>query len=181
MADMEKLDENLPAIIPDFEEAWRKVCKRDFGPRMMRALQRVAAGSTAKEAAKAEGFKMPTDVYRRCKEVGLVNTKTQFIINRHAAIASLSGAELERRLLEEPEAVTAPQLAVINGISTDKLLVYEKNAKSDGADYMSALEVAAKIAADGGSMELKVTVRPAVAEPVISESDIIDVTPVEGA
>ncbi len=176
MAELEKIDSNLPAIIPDCEEAWIKICKHDFGPRMLRALQRVAGGSSARAAATAEGYGTATDVYRHCKSAGLINTKTKFIIDKHAAVASLSGAELERRLLEAPDDVTTRDLTVINGVATDKILAYEKNAKNDGADYMSALEqVAAKVAASGASLELKVTVKPAVEDI----GTLIDVTPQE--
>jgi hypothetical protein len=178
MNGLEKIDTELPEILPESEEAWIKLQEAGHGPRMMRALQRVAAGASVREAGEAEGYKSMTDVYRHCKKWGLVDTKTRAIIDKHRDVATLSGEELRRRIADDPDAVTTRDLTVINGVATDKVLAYEKNAKDDGGGYISALESVAKRVADSGvSLELKVTLRPSEEEDM--EGEVIDVVQIQ--
>ncbi len=161
MNGLEKIDTTLPEILPESEEAWIKLQEAGHGPRMMRALQRVAGGCSVREAVEAEGYKSSTDVYRHCKKWGLVDTKTRAIIDKHRDVAKLSGDEMERRLMDAPRDVTTRDLTVINGVATDKVLAYEKQNRDDGGGYVSALEAVVKRVAESGvSMELKVTVKP---------------------
>jgi len=151
----------LPAILPEAEEAWAAVLERGFQPRMQAALQRVAAGESVPDAGRAEGYSSFTDIYRHSKACGLIDLRTDALIDINRSIAHLSGMELMRRLLHSPKDISTHALAVTSGINTDKVLKAEERSKPDGANYISALEAANKLIAEGGSIELTVTVRPA--------------------
>ena len=144
---------------------------------MKSALRRIACGESIRGAAEAEGYSSHSDVYRYAKQYGIVDVRTQRVMDGHRHIARLSGEELERRLTTEPEKISPSQLAVISGISTDKLLAHEKNQTDDGSSYISALEqMAQRVAESGASLELKVTVGPA--QPgATGAHETIDVTP----
>ncbi len=102
--------------------------------------------------------------------------RTRRLIDTHRHVARLSGEELELRLTTEPEKISASQMAVISGISTDKVLAHEKSQTDDGSSYLSALEkMAERFAESGKTLELKVTLSPAARDA----DDAIDVTPTE--
>jgi len=174
-------------ILPEAAEAWDKICDSKVQPRMLSALRRVCAGATIREARIAEGYASHSEIAKHCKRFGLLKLTTRSIIDQHRSIAKLSAEEMERRLHEKPEEIPTNQLAVIGGISTDKVLSHEKQAKDDGSTYLSALEAMAKrVAESGAELELKVTVKPKAEEPpkdeVISPSgEVIDVTPTDAA
>ena len=164
---------DLPAIAKEAEEAWTKIEQSNLGDRMKSALRRISCGESIRGSAEAEGYSSHSDVYRYAKQFGIVNLKTKAIVDQHRSIAKLATAEVERRLLDDPEnAGSTSQLAVVGGISTDKVFAAEKVGKDDGASYLSALEkVAAQFAKSGKALELKVTVGP-----VTPSADAIDVT-----
>ena len=173
----------LPAILPEAEEAWAAVEARGFGPKMTAALRHVATGMTVREAGEAEGFSKFTEIHRHAKACGLQKVRTEGMIELHRSVATLALEKLEEALIDGTSKISAAQLAIIAGISTDKPLKYEERSKDDGRSYMGALEqVAARLSeAGGGSLEIKVTVTPAepirttLAQDVIE--DAIDVTP----
>ena len=167
---------NLPAVRPELEGAWAKIEASGLGDRMKSALRRIACSESIRGAAEAEGYSSHGDVYRYARRFGIVDVRTRSLIETHRRVAKLSGEELEGRLVDDPEAVTSPQLAVIAGISTDKVLAHEKTAKDDGGSYISALEkVAAQIAESGQTLELRVSV-----SPNRPGADAIDVTAEHG-
>ena len=95
----------------------------------------------------------------------------------HRHIARLSIEALERRLTTEPEKISASQMAVIAGISTDKVLAHEKNQTDDGSSYLGALEKAAeRFAESGKTLELRVSIGP-TAPGASGSREVIDVTP----
>lgn len=164
---------DLPAVPKEFEEAWAEIEQSGLGDRMKSALRRIACGESIRGAAEAEEYASHVDVYRYAKRFGIVDVRTRSLIDTHRRIAKLSGEETERRLIEEPDAIKSPALAVVGGISTDKVLAYEKTETDDGTTYISALEkVAARIAESGESLELRVSVGPTT-----PSADAIDVTP----
>jgi len=173
---------DLPAVIKGAGAALKAIERSNLGDRMKRALRRVAGGQAVRESAKAEGYSDSRDLYRYCKRFDLIDVRTKAIIDTHRHIAKLAGSELEERLLRDSSKISASQLAVMAGISTDKVLASEKTNVDDGAGYLSALEKMAEgFAASGKTLELRVSVgatRPAATGP----HEVIDVTPtgVEG-
>jgi hypothetical protein len=171
--------ENLPAVAKEAEEAWAKIEQSNLGDRMKRALRRIAGGGSIRGAAEAEGYTSHSDVYRYAKRFGIADERTRAIINAHRSVAKLAGEEMVKRLTENPDEIKTPALAIIGGISTDKVLAHEKSQTDDGSSYISALEkVAAEILASGKSLELKVSVGPTL--PTVNASgshEVIDVTP----
>ena len=164
---------DLPAIAKEAEEAWKKIEQSNLGDRMKRALRRIACGEGIQDSAEAEGYSSHSDVYRYAKRFGIVDVRTSRLIDKHRHVARLSGEVLERRLTKEPEKISAAQLAVIQGISTDKVLAHEKNQTDDGASYLSALEKMAERFAEGGkTLELRVSLGPTA-----PGAETIDVTP----
>jgi len=168
----------LVPIPPEHEAAWARVEGSSLNDQMKAALRLVACGEQYREAARLVGYADHSRVYATARKFDLVDLRTQTVIKIDRSISKLAGAELERRLTEKIETITAPQLAVIKGISTDKVLAHDKSAKDDGTSYMSALEeVAARVAESGAQLELKVTVKPADPQKVTLEAETIDVTP----
>jgi hypothetical protein len=170
---------DLPAIAKEVEEAWTQIEQSNLGDRMKRALRRVAGGLAIRESAEAEGYSGHADLYRYAKRFGLVDVRTKAIINTHRNVAKLAGEEMERRLSEDPDAIKTSALAIIGGISTDKVLVHEKTETDDGASYISALEkVAAEIVASGQALKIQVEIGPTLpGADATGSHETIDVTP----
>ena len=167
-------DLELP-IVPDERNAaqWAEIAASPVpNDRIKRALLRVAAGAPFREAASAEGYKDHKRVFFYAKKFGLIDVKTNSLIALNRDIARLSGEILRDRLIDEPGEFTNRDLAVDQGISMDKVLAYEAKAKSDGADYISALErISRDVIATGQGLEITVAVRPTEVR------EIVDVTP----
>jgi len=164
---------DLPAIAKEAEETWTQIEQSNLGDRMKRALRRIACGEGIRGAAEAEGYSSHSDVYRYAKQFGIVDVRTQKLIDNHRRVARLSGEELEQRLATEPEKISTHALAVIGGVATDKVLAHEKNQTHDGTSYLSALEKMAERFAEGGkTLELRVSVGPTA-----PGAETIDVTP----
>jgi len=170
---------DLPAVSREAETALVAIEQSQLRGRMKRALILVAKGASVRDAATAEDYATHSDVYRLARKFGLVDLRTKVIVESHRSVAKLSTAELESRLLDEPKTFSGPQLAVVSGIATDKILLHEKSKTEDGGAYISALEkMAAGFASSGAGLELRVTVSPAAvaAGHVIDAGDAIDVT-----
>jgi len=170
--ELEPAAEDLPAVSPEAASALVAIEQSQIGDRMKKALILVARGASIREAATEMDYSSHSDVYRLARKYGLVDLRTKAIVTTHRSVAKLSSEELEQRLLDKSDGITTAQLAVISGISTDKILASEKAATDDGSAYMSAFEkAAARIAASGAGLELKVTVSPAA----MAAGHIIDV------
>jgi len=180
MSESERSSSELePAALEGAQAAWKAVERSNLGDRMKRALQRVAGGQGIRESAEAEGYNSHQDLHRYAKRFGLIDVRTAAIIGTHRNVAKLSGEELERRLIEDPDKIPTPALAVIGGISTDKVIASEKVEAYDGSSYLSALEkMAARVAESGVSLELTVTVGPAT-PAATGPHQTIDITPRE--
>jgi hypothetical protein len=131
---------DLPAVAKEAEEAWTQIEQSNLGDRMKGALRRIACGGSIRGSAEAEGYSSHADVYRYAKQFGIVDVRTRAIISTHRAVAKLAGEEMERRLAEDPDGIKTPALAVIGGISTDKVLASYKTKTDDGAYYLSEIE-----------------------------------------
>ena len=164
---------DLPAIAKEAQEAWTQIEQSNLGDRMKSALRRIACGESIRGAAEAEGYSSHADVYRYAKQHGIVDVRTRKLIDTHRRVARLSGEELERRVVTEPEKISTHALAVIGGVATDKVLAHEKSQTDDGASYLSALEKMAERFAEGGkTLELRVSLGPTA-----PGAETIDVTP----
>ena len=170
---------DLPALTAGTEAAWKEVEASNLGDRMKRALRRVAGGEGVRESAEAEGYSDSRDLYRYAKRFNLIDARLAAIVSTHRNVAKLGVEEIERRLIEDPDQVKTPALAILTGISTDKAMAYEKLQTDDGASYLSALEKAAARFVEGGQvLELKVSIGPAQSGTT-GPHETIDVTPRE--
>ena len=126
---------------------------------MKRALQRVAAGESYRDAAEAEGYATHTDVYRHARHYGLATITSARLVEAHRKNALLAAEELGRRLEEKPQAFKAGELNFITGTSTDKVSRYEgwDSSRIEGTSYVSALDrLAEALAKSGTRLEIKV-------------------------
>ncbi len=113
-------------------------------------------------------------MYRAAKRYGLIDVRTNKLIDRHRRISNLAGEELEHRLTEDPNKISTQQLGILQGISTDKVLASEKASVPDGGQYLSALDrLAEKVLEAGAGFELQLSVKPF--SP--GSDEVIDVTP----
>ena len=121
---------------------------------MKGALALVAQGTPYREAAQAQGYADHRDVYRWAKRAGLVEVHSEQLVASFRRISELSSAEIERRLVEEPETISTKDLAVIAGISADKIAKAERWG-SDGGDRENQrprwLEAVSRILEQGGA------------------------------
>ena len=95
------------------------------GERMKRALALVGDGTPYRDAAKQVGYRDHREVYRWSKRAGLLDVHSEQLVAAYKRISALSNAELERRLVENPEAIPTRDLAIIGGIAADKAAKYE--------------------------------------------------------
>ena len=182
--------DGLPVIVdPLNAKQWEEIQKSALGPRMKRALMRVAAGVGSVEASKCEGYETHSEVYRYAVRFKLIDLKTSKIVEQHRRVAVLANAELEERLLTKPEEIKDRDLIVAAGVATDKVFISEKGSTDDGRGYMSEFEKAAKRIVDSGAeVAITVAIKPAgddedsktvqtVSGESVAPHEVIDVTP----
>ena len=162
----------LPQVHPDNEEAWAAIEASTLGDRMKRALRRVAAGESFREAAKAEQYSTHSDVYRAARKFGLISVTKANLVDRFRRVSDLSFQELEQRLVDDPSSFSTQQLGVVGGIAADKVAKAERwgTEPTGGGDAIARLEqIGAALAGQG--LRLDVTLRPSEpAQPVIDET-----------
>ena len=183
-SELEPAAEDLPAVVPpEAASALEAIEQSQLGGRMKRALILVAKGASVRDAATAEDYATHSDVYRLARKFGLVDLRTKAIVETHRSVAKLSSGLLEQKLLDEPKTFSGPQLAVVSGIATDKVLASEKAATDDGSAYLSALEkMAERFAESGVGLKLEVTVSPAaVAAGHVNADGFADVVDASGS
>jgi hypothetical protein len=100
------------AIPHSLREAWSRVEASRHGPRMKRALARVASGESYRQAADAEGYGDHMKLYRLAKKYGLLGAKKEQILAGSRRVALLANQELERRLLERPDHISDRDVTV---------------------------------------------------------------------
>jgi len=145
--------------VPENCGAWARIAASDLSDRMKRALRRVAAGESYREAAEAEGYASHTDLYRYARRFGLLTVTSARLVEAHRRNALLAAEELGRRLEEAPQAFKAGELNFITGTSTDKVSRYEgwDSRRPEAPSYASALEqLAETLAKSGTRLEIKV-------------------------
>lgn len=165
----------LPRVHPDNEAAWAAIEASDLGDHMKRALFRVAAGESFREAAKAEQYGTHSDVFRYAQRYGLISITKKTLVDRFRRVSDLSFEELEHRLIDDASSFSAHQLGVVGGIAADKVAKAERRGHepSGAGNTLSKLEqIAASIAEQG--LQLDLSLRPSD-----SAQRVIDVTPAE--
>ena len=156
------------------QDALEKIERSGLGCRMKKALRWIACGESIRAASELEGYASHADVYRAAKRYGLIDVRTNKLIDRHRRISNLAGEELECRLAEAPDKISTQQLGILQGISTDKVLSSDKASIPDGSGYISALDrLAERVAESGQAIELKLSIGALAA----GADEAIDVTP----
>ena len=174
MVERDDDDGSALAVDPRNQDALEEIERSGLGCRMKKALRRIACGESVRAASELEGYASHADVYRTAKRYGLIDVRTNKLIDRHRRISSLAGEELENRLAEAPDKISVQQLGILQGISTDKVLASEKASVPDGGQYLSALDrLAEKVLEAGAGFELQLSVKP----PSPGSAEVIDVTP----
>ncbi len=165
----------LPEAAEQNTKALTHIEASNVGDRTKRALHRVASGESFREAAQAEGYKTHSDVYRYARQYGLLNVKDEVLIDGCRRVTGMGLAELERRLVEDPEGFSVKELGVTTGILLDKIAKKERWGlePKEGAGALDVLERLADRVAKG---ELELELR--VSRPNASE-EAVDVTPAE--
>jgi hypothetical protein len=83
---------------------------------------------------------------------------TKQLVAQCKSLADLSGAELERRLVEAPESIGTKDLGVIQGIALDKVANYEGWRTRNHDPGALAAQAVDRLAALEGKLTLSVTV-----------------------
>ena len=166
----------LPDLPAELEDKWKLVEQKVQSDRLKRALRRVVAGESYREAAFAEGYADHKPVFRAARAFGLAEwaSKTDRLIRDFRQISHEANSELLRRLHEDPEKIPTRELTVMSGVSADKIRDYERWSKAgdrDGGGLASALARIAKQVADG-EIDLKLELAPGC-----PARNAIDVTP----
>jgi hypothetical protein len=129
---------------------------------MKGALVLVAEGTPYREAAHAQGYADHRDVYRWAKRAGLLEVHSKQLVAGFRRVAELSSAEIERRLIEEPESISTKDLAVIAGIAADKIAKAERwgsDVDKDDGQSQRWLNAMSRLLEDGGTT-LTISIEP---------------------
>ena len=133
------------------------------------AIELVRQGIPPVPASDATGADLVV-VLKSAMACGLLDPTPRKIEGMHARISFKAGSRLEELLDDTNEKFTGNQLAVISGISTDKVAKFAGNGDQG---HSAAAQLLAKLHAQGGG---KITVTAEVADPA---DRAIDVTPKE--
>ncbi len=175
--------EKLPPVPAAAREVWNVYARR-FGeekPKGYYGLRWALAGYTYTEAAEKAGCSPGTlGVAARVHGFRPFIGTTERIINQHRINAHISGAELEKRLTENPDGFSNKDLTLTEAISTDKVFTHEKTQAEGQSAFVEAIDaVADRIAKNG--YELKLTISPhapdQAADPVAEATEVEEVAP----
>jgi len=156
----------LPALTTPLEPMVEaRIAALPTNDRMRYALRLVADGWTYRDAAKTVGYASQKDLYGWAKRAGLAEIHTDRLAASLRRVAHPSTQELERRLEEAPEEISTKDLAVVAGITTDKLARYEGLGAAVDAEAMRArseqiAEVLERLIQSGGA-KVSISVEPA--------------------
>lgn len=120
---------NTPPIEPEAEQSVEALA---CGERMKSALRLVVSGRTYREAAAEVGYSDHRDVYRWAKRSGLLAAHDRQLVEANRRVSALANAELERRLLDDPESIGTRDLAIIGGIAADKVAKFREREEDAG-------------------------------------------------
>jgi hypothetical protein len=128
------------------------------GEKIKAALHLLLDGVPYRDAAREVGLASHQDLHRAAKRLGLLDVHTKQLVAQCKRVADLSGAELERRLVDDPASMGVKDLAVVNGIALDKIAKYESWGRdhADGSNLVG--QVYDRLKALEGRVRLEVTV-----------------------
>ncbi len=139
-----------------------------------RAVLYYLSGETMRNSAKLAGLRAWQGVCDVLNKNGFrrFGAKTETVIAVHRSVASIATTLLRDQLEENPESFEGrgKELAVIAGISTDKVVAYEASKRGADSGFIQSIGEIALAVAESGST-LSVEIRPPQIE------DAIDVTP----
>ena len=167
--------EELPEIPEENLEAWEKIEASQIQPRMKRALRRLAAGMSLRKAAESEGYKTKASIFRYAQKHGLISMTDKALVNQFRRTAYKSLDEIEHRITEDPDSVSVKDLAVIAGISADKIAKKERWGDRLPEENLGdcIIEIAEIVVRRGGKLGLTIEGPPiAVSDPVASARDV---------
>lgn len=161
-------------IPDDLREPWQKLLASDASPGVVKALYRVLFLNENWESACRDEMVARSDAWKAAKASGLPTRTRQGVTRTFEDLTTLGQDELEKRLLEEPHAMTPRDLTSITKLASEQAREARSRETGQG-HYTSALEALARELAGkgGGSVSLELTVTP-------TERDEIDITPEEG-
>lgn len=140
-------------------------------PHICEALVSVYDGMPVYDAAKEHDCNRD-HLTRLSLRHGLI-TQTGRIVSNHRRLAAMATEELERRLIESPQAMSTLELNVVGGTATDKIAKHEAwgQRQESTNPYASGLAQALEAIKDsGGSITLELRVERAERETVEIES-----------
>ena len=145
-----------------------RVATLTCGDRMKKALALVAEGMPYRDAAKEAGYRDHREVYRWAKRAGLLAVHSEQLVAVYKRIASLSNAELERRLIEHPEDIATRDLVIVSGVAADKAAKYENWGKPQEPDRSEFLGRMLERIQSMGATEIRLEVtHPQLRTPLI--------------
>ena len=168
-------------VLPWCEKSWAAIeDSPKLGSRVKCALRLVAGGLGYRKAAAAVQYSDHSQVYRTSRRFGLAEANSDELVGQSRRIAHLSGTAIEDRIVDDPESLGIRDLAVVNGISLDKVARREGWGKEveDSPHYASALDQLAEEARKGN---IKMTLHVEPVQPrtpgTPPPGELLDVTP----
>jgi hypothetical protein len=183
----------LPPIPAEAAEAWKEVEARCKSEPLKRGMRYCLGGYSQREACKLAGLSDRVLVREGLKRWGLrdLANRTDRLVQNHREIAVQTTDALLERLADEDEtrSIPAKELAVVGGISTDKVRDYERWTQGQGEtpDFGEAVgRIAERIVKAGGRLSARLRSQAGEAEVSVSgaershEGPVVDVTPSGG-
>ena len=160
--------------------------RRRCGARMFKALGWRAAGYTWAECAAICDYKdtsmRKARIYAKEYGIGHILAKSDRIIGLHRQVAMEATQATLDKVLDGKENISARDMAVIAGISLDKVAAFEGWKNGKGGEDSSFVAELRKIAENGSSVKLSLEVQPPPEgmPPPPDDFDVLDVTPEDG-
>jgi len=153
---------NLPPLPEHCRDAWIRLEQEMSDCKTRLGLRYLLAGWTYRDAAAAAGLLSDSPLSDAVTRHGLGNLvhRTDRVVENHRKVALLGSEELIRRAEDgELKRESARDVAVVTGVSTDKVLEWEKK-QSQPQEAISFLQSIAEGMGRAG-MQLDVSLRPA--------------------
>jgi hypothetical protein len=182
VADQPAIPVELPPIPAEAREAWAYVEANCTGEKILRGMRYVLAGRTYREAEELTGCSRGT-IWDGIQRWGLRRhaASTDTIVQRHREVAALALGELLRRLEdgETLDGIPAKELAIISGISSDKVAAKERwvSGQPGSTDLGDTIgRFAAQLAGAGARLQARLT----SPDGAVAELEIGPDTPPDG-
>ncbi len=167
--------EELPEIPEENLEAWERIEATKIQARMKRALRRLAAGASLREAARSEDYRSTADLIRYAHKHGLISMTTHQLINQFRRTSYIAMDLVEDRITNDPDSVSVKDAAIVAGIAADKVAKKEHWGQQEPEEKLGdcLIEIAKMVLQRPGKLSLDYTPEPAQAsDPVESARDV---------